>query len=216
MDSHTSKHPPAIIVAVTGASGSAYAQMLIEFLLTHTTDHIYLVISNIGKQVVRYELKPSTHSGSLVRLLSEKLNTTEATRIRIFNDQDFFAPIASGTAIPQSMVVVPCSMGTVARIATGLSSSLIERSADVMIKQKKQLIVCPRESPLSALHLSHLLTLANLNAHIIPLMPAMYQKPKTVEDVVRFSVGRICEALGYAHSFYQPWGKRRIPSHPHP
>lgn len=201
---------PSIMIAITGASGSLYGQMLLQFLLARTDARLYLVISDVGAQVVRYELTATAEDGSLARLIAGKLNPTERSRLRIFGDEDFFAPMASGTAAPTSLVVLPCSMGTAARIAAGMAGSLIERAADVMMKQNKQLIICPRESPLSELHLRHLLTLAQLKATIIPLMPAMYQRPKTVEDIVRFSVGRVCEALGYTHEFYQPWSQRRL------
>lgn len=204
-----SNHRP-IMLAITGASGSLYSQTLLEFLLAYSTARLYIVVSEVGKQVIRYELKSSPQPGSLPRIINGKLVAAEKSRIRVFQDHDFFAPMASGTAAPASMVVLPCSMGTAARIAAGMSSSLIERSADVMIKQKKQLIVCPRESPLSELHLTNLLRLARLNAHIIPLMPAMYQHPKTILDLVNFSIGRVCEALDYAHEFYTPWNKRRL------
>jgi len=107
------------------------------------------------------------------------------------------------------MIILPCSMGTVARIAAGTSQSLTERAADVAIKQRKTLIICPRESPLSSLHLRNLLELSQLGAHIVPLMPAMYQKPKSIEDIVRFSIGRVCELLGLEHLFYKPWNNAR-------
>lgn len=198
-----------ILLAISGASGSLYGEILLRFLLGATTCRIYLVASEIGKKVVDFELSSSNELGSLVRILSGDLLNEEKDRLRIFDDKDFFAPVASGTSVPSAMVVVPCSMGTLGRIAAGMSSSLIERSADVMLKQKQPLLICPRESPLSQLHLENMLRLAKLGVQIIPLMPAMYQKPKTVEDVVRFSVGRVCEALGYTHQFYAPWNKRR-------
>ncbi|MCY4381349.1 MAG: UbiX family flavin prenyltransferase [Proteobacteria bacterium] len=197
-----------IFLAVTGASGSLYGEMFLQFLLTLEC-RIYLVVSDVGKQVVRFELTKSSHIGSLARIVSGQLIGEEKDKIRVFSDHDFFAPIASGTSSPDAMVLLPCSMGTVARIASGMSYSLIERAGDVMLKQQKQIILCPRESPLSTLHLENLLSLAKMGVSIVPLMPGLYQKPQTVEDMIQFSVGKVCEALGLSHEFYQPWNQKR-------
>lgn len=198
-----------ILLGITGASGSIYGEVFLRFLLQATSQRIYLVVTPVAQQVINFELKATQEPGSLARLVEGSMLEQENSRLRLFSSKDFFAPIASGTAAAHSMVVLPCSMGSAARIATGMSSNLLERAADVMLKQHRSLIIAPRESPLSTLHLQNLLNLSQMGAKIVPLMPAMYQRPQSVEDVVRFSVGRVCELLRLEHAFYAPWNKRR-------
>jgi 4-hydroxy-3-polyprenylbenzoate decarboxylase len=197
-----------ILLAVTGASGSIYAQRMLEFLLLSSVGRIYIVCSDAGKKVVDFELKKSAEQGSLKRILSGELTEAEKNKIRIFHHDDLFAPVASGSSVPDSMVILPCSMGTLSRVAGGMSSNLLERSADVMLKQKKKLIVCPRETPFSHIHLKNMLELSELGVDIVPPMPAFYQKPKTIDDMVDFVVGKVCEMLEFSHEFYEPWNKR--------
>lgn len=199
-----------ILIAMTGASGILYAESLIEALLP-LSERIYLVFSDTAKKVALFELD-KTHPDrfSLRRALAGKLTEDEKKTIKQFDGQDFFAPTASGTSVPDAMVVLPCSMGTLARIACGISSSLIERSADVVLKQKKKLIICPRETPLNQIHLKNLLTLSKLGAHIVPTMPGFYHKPKTVEDIVNFMTGRLMETLDLPHKLYEPWAQKRL------
>ena len=199
----------SLLLAITGASGALYGEVFLRFLLQATSLRVYLIFTSVAEQVIAYELSASKELGSLKRLVAGKLLEEERSRIRIFSPKDFFSPVASGTAAADAMVILPCSMGTVARIAAGMSSSLLERAADVMLKQHRPLLIAPRESPFSTLHLQNLLSLSQMGAKIIPLMPAMYQKPISVEDVVRFSVGRICELLGLEHAFYAPWNQGR-------
>lgn len=203
--------PPSdrkILLAITGASGSAYGQMLLRFLLGEVKCRVYLVVSSIGQQVIAHELKQNDQLGNLRRICAGELLDQEKRLLRVFQDNDFFAPIASGSSAPDTMILLPCSMGCIARICGGFAQSLIERAADVMFKQKGKLVFCPRESPLSTLHLQNLLTLSQMNAYIVPLMPAMYQKPKTIEDFLQFSIGRVCEVIGLSHQFYKPWNAR--------
>jgi flavin prenyltransferase len=197
-----------ILIAITGASGSIYAQRMTEFLLTTDVGRIYLIASDAGKQVVDFELKKSNDPGSLKRILNGELLDSEKDKIRIFKSNDLFAPVASGSSVPDTMVILPCSMGTVSRVAAGMSSNLLERSADVILKQKKHLVICPRETPLSQIHLRNMLTLSELGVDIVPPMPAFYQKPKTIDDMVDFVVGRVCEMINLSHEFYEPWNKR--------
>ena len=198
-----------IFVAITGASGSIYAETLVKELLTRV-DRIYLCSSLTGKKVLHYELEDTNKNFSLKKAMSGKLKEEEKKIIRIFDHGDYFAPCASGTASADQMVVLPCSMGTLARIATGISSNLIERTADVMLKQKKNLVLCPRETPLNRIHLKNMLELCEMGAHIVPAMPGFYQKPKNIEDLVNFIVGRVLETLGFEHELYTPWAESRL------
>lgn len=197
-----------ILIAVTGASGSIYAERLLEFLLAIKVERVYLIASKAGKQVVDFELKESNEPGSLKRILSGKLLEQEKKTIRVFKEDDLFAPVASGSSTPDTMVILPCSMGTLARISSGMSSNLLERSADVILKQGKRLVISPRETPLSQIHLKNMLTLSELGVSIVPPMPAFYQKPKSIDDMVDFVVGRVCEMINFDHEFYEPWNKR--------
>lgn len=169
---------------------------------------IYIVCTDAGEKVARYELKKSPSGISLTELISKRLTPEQTKIIRVLAIDDLFAPVASGTSAPTHMVIVPCSMGTLARVATGISSNLLERSADVMIKQKKPLIVVPRETPLSSIHLKNMLTLSELGTTMIPAMPGFYFQPKSIDDLVNFVVGRILESLGLYHELYKPWNHR--------
>ena len=194
-----------IFVAVTGASGTIYADRLIQ-CLRGKVDRIYLCATDAGQKVAEHELASSS---ALRALLNGDINGTDRDLFRVFKNDDLFAPIASGSSAPTHMIVVPCSMGTLARVAHGMSSNLVERAADVCLKQKAPLIVVPRETPLNTIHLRNLLTLAEMGAHIIPPVPAFYQKPKTIDDLVDFIVGRLLEAIGITdHDLYDPWNKR--------
>ena len=197
-----------ITVAITGASGSIYTQVLIQFLLKNPCT-IYLIATKTGKKVLNYELSSTQNLGSLKRIFAGHLNDLEKAKLRIYDIDDLFAPIASGTSAADTMIILPCSMGTISKIAYGYSSNLLERAADVMIKEQKKLLVCPRETPLSLLHLQNMTKLALVRAHIVPLMPAMYQKPKTIEEITYYSIGKICELIGFQHQFYSPWNYRR-------
>lgn len=199
-----------IFVAITGASGSIYAQSLVEELL-NKVGRIYLCMSETAKKVMIHELDHvPVGKFCLRRVLTGKLNDKEKKILRTFEAHDYFSPIASGSSVPDQMVVLPCSMGSLARIVSGISSSLIERSADVILKQKKKLIICPRETPLNKIHLKNMLELSDLGAHIIPAMPAFYQKPQSISDLVDFMTGRILEALDLQHDLYKPWNSNRI------
>ncbi len=189
-----------ILVAVTGASGSIYADRLVECLLKLEVERIYVVFSDTGRQVLQHEL-----AGQKSRLGQLAKGGASDQAIRLLQNGDFFAPVASGSSAPTSMVVVPCSMGCAARIAHGTSQSLIERAADVMLKSRRPSIVCPRETPLSLIHLRNLTMLCEAGANILPLMPGFYHRPKSLTEVIDFLVGRILEQLGQRHDLYPPW-----------
>ena len=189
-----------ILIGVTGASGSIYAECLLEFLLT-VLPRVYLVITDSGKQVITHELTNS--------LLKQVMNSGN-NEIRLFANDDFFAPFASGSNAPTDMVVIPCSMGTLSRISYGSSTNLLERVADVVLKQRKRLVVVPRETPLSVLHLENMLRLAQAGAHVVPACPAFYHKTRTLTDVVEFVVSRVLDCLELEHSLTKRWNNRQL------
>jgi 4-hydroxy-3-polyprenylbenzoate decarboxylase len=197
-----------IAVALTGASGSIYAERLLAFLSSHV-ERVYLVATDSGVAVAQHELVRAGSDGfSLLSALKGEMTDAQKQVVRVFQNNDLFAPIASGSSAPTDMVIVPASMGTVARIASGISSNLVDRAADVVLKEKKRLIVVPRETPLNTIHLENLLKLSQLGAHIIPAMPAFYQKPKSLDDAIDFVVGRVVDALGLDHELYKRWNSR--------
>ena len=196
-----------ILVAVTGASGSIYAERLVDILLTRVK-RVYLLFSETGAKVVRHELPPKSEGFSLARAALGEIDTSAREVLRILKNDDLFAPVASGSSAPTAMVIVPASMGTLGRLCHGISSNLIERSADVCLKQKKPLLICPRETPLNSIHLRNMLTLSELGCHIIPAMPAFYQHPKSIDDLVDFMVGRVLEGLNLEHDLYPAWNPR--------
>ena len=198
--------PGRVLIGVTGASGSVYADRLLELLLKQSS-RVYLVATESGEKVAAHELPKNS---LLLRALQGSLNKSEKEIIRVFNNGDLFAPCASGTAAPDAMVIVPCSMGSLARVATGVSGNLLERSADVMLKQRRRLLVCPRETPLNLIHLRNMTSLVEAGAEMIPLMPGFYQKPKTMDDLVDFCVGKILEQLSVPHQLYRPWNSRMM------
>lgn len=193
-----------VLVAITGASGSIYAERLIQELLPRIS-RLYVIASETARAVVPYELKNSM----LTSLLAGKYRSEFSDKIKIFSNNDIFAPVASGSSSPDAMVVIPCSMGTLARLRTGVSQSLIERAADVIMKESKGLILCPRETPFSVLHLENMLFLAKMGVKILPPNPAFYQKPETMGDLVDFVTGKVLEAMGIEHELYSKWNEHR-------
>jgi len=198
--------PGRVLIGVTGASGSVYADRLLQLLIQETS-RVYLVATDSGEKVAAHELPKSS---LLLRAINGSLNKSEKEVIRVFNNDDLFAPCASGTAAPDAMVIVPCSMGSLARVATGISGNLLERSADVMLKQRRKLLVCPRETPFNLIHLRNMTSLAEAGAEVIPLMPGFYQKPKSMDELIDFCVGKILEQLRVPHHLYRPWNSRMM------
>ena len=202
--------PKRIFIAITGASGTIFAEQLISELLKKG-HKLYISISTAGRAVACHELeKKETSEFSFLRLLQNKLTTHEKKRITLFKENDLFAPIASGSSAPTHMIIVPCSMGTLARIRSGLSSNLIERAADVVLKQNKPLLICPRETPLNTIHLENMLDLSRMGVKIIPITVAFYQFPKNIDDLIFFMIGRILEMLDETHHLYEPWNSKRL------
>lgn len=197
---------PPIAVAITGASGSAYALRLIEQLLS-SGESIDLMVSAPGQVVIGMEtdIKLPGRSGEIRRFLCEHFDV-EPERLRVFGREEWTAPVASGSSAPRAMVVCPCTMGTLASIAQGLSGNLIDRAADVVIKEGGKLILVPRETPLSAIHLENMLKLARLGVVILPPSPGFYQQPATIGDLVDFVVSRILDQLGVPNELFTRWG----------
>jgi flavin prenyltransferase len=198
-----------VAVAVTGASGACYAERLI-YWLTDKVARVYLIYSDAGSQVIRHELSKSDSDFSLCRFIDETINTDKESTIRLCRNDDLFSPLASGSSAPTHMIVIPCSMGTLSRIAAGSSQNLIERCADVMLKQNKPLILVPREMPLNKIHLRNMMAIADSGGIIIPPCPAFYHNPKSLADLVDFVVGRVLELCDFEHDLYRKWNSRMI------
>lgn len=189
------------IVGITGASGSIYGVKIIEELIKRNNE-VYLVITDNGRKVLEYELEINFEDW--LQNIVEK-----SGMLKVCNINDMFSSIASGSFKTDGMVIVPCSMGTLSKISSGIADTLLTRAADVMIKEKRKLILIPRETPLSSIHLQNMLFLSNLNVMIIPPMPAFYERPKTIEDIVNFTVGRILSSLNVDNDLYHPWGEQK-------
>jgi len=204
-------HPTlnTVTLALSGASGMAYGLRLLECLLAADLQ-VYLLVSQAAHIVAKQELGVAlpARASDLERQLSEGLNTRD-DQLRAFGREDWNAPVASGSNPADAMVVCPCSMGTLAAIAHGLSDNLIERAADVMLKEQRKLILVPREAPFSTLHLENMLTLSRMNAVILPANPGFYHQPQSVADIVDFVVARILDQLGVQHELMARWGDSR-------
>lgn len=196
-----------IVVGITGASGSIYGLRLIEELL-RAGKEVSLLLSAAGRQVLAYEtgLQLDPEPDGCQRQL--RAHFAAGANLKSYASDDFFAPIASGSAAPDAVVVCPCSMGTLGRIAAGLSDSLLERVADVALKERKRLLLVPRETPLNQIHLQNMLRVAEAGGQILPAMPAFYQKPESVEDMVNFVVGKVLDSLGIQHQLFTRWGNK--------
>ncbi len=183
-------HCLRLVVAVTGASGVIYGKRLLEVL--EGKAEVHLIISRAAERLIEHEL--DTTRRNLEKLANH-----------IYDEDDLCAPIASGSFKTDAMIIVPCSMKTLAGVANGYSENLILRAADVTLKERRKLILVPRETPLSSVHLRNMLELSMQSVIIVPAMPAFYHRPKTVEDLVDFVVGKILDSLGVEHELYKRW-----------
>lgn len=201
--------PNTITLALSGASGMAYGLRLLECLLT-ADRQVYLLVSQAAHIVAKQELGVALPARplDLEKQLSESLHARDG-QLRVFGREDWNAPVASGSNPADAMVVCPCSMGTLAAIAHGISDNLIERAADVMLKEQRKLILVPREAPFSTLHLENMLKLSKMNAVILPANPGFYHRPQSVEDIIDFVVARILDQLGIQHALMARWGDDR-------
>ncbi len=196
-----------ITVALTGASGMPYGLRLVECLLGAGC-RVWLLYSQVAQIVARQEMDWNLpgRAAEVETELSARFGVA-AGQLRVFGREEWFAPPASGSNPPEAMVVCPCTMGTLAAIAGGMSQNLIERAADVVIKEGRKLVLVPRETPYSAIHLENMLKLARLGVSILPPNPGFYNHPRTVQDLVDFVVARILDQLGVAHSLTARWGE---------
>lgn len=186
-----------ITVAITGASGSIYAQHLVESLQKNdAVERIYLLMTDNALQVLKYEI-PCWQWWKC------------SGKVEILDNHPMFSPIASGSSASDAMVVVPCSMGTLARITSGVSMDLVGRAADVMIKERRTLVICPRESPFSTIHLSNMTQLSQMGVWIIPLSPSFYSHPTGIDQLVDNMVDRILQAVGLPNKNAYKWSKEK-------
>jgi 4-hydroxy-3-polyprenylbenzoate decarboxylase len=202
----TQRPPRTIAVAFTGASGMPIGLRLLECIL-RSGDNVQLMYSPAAQIVARQEcnLVLPVQPREAQRSLAERYAAREG-QLRVYGRDDWMAPIASGSNPADAMAVCPCSMGTVGAIAGGLADNLIERAADVMLKERRTLVLVPRETPLSTIHLANMLELARAGAVILPPAPAFYTLPQTVADIVDFVVARVLDHLGVAHTLIPRWG----------
>lgn len=200
---------PTIALAWTGASGLPYGVRLLECLLAAGC-RVQLLYSQAAQVVARQEmgLELSSRPTETAALLAERFPGLPG-KLEVYGREEWFAPIASGSNPPDAMVVCPCTMGTLASIAQGLADNLIERAADVALKERRPLILVPRETPFSVIHLENMLRLARAGAVILPPSPGFYQHPQTVGDLVDFVVARILDQLRVPHQLQIRWGDER-------
>lgn len=195
-----------VTLALTGASGMAYGLRLLECLLAQGAQ-VRLLASQAAHVVAAQELRLTlpARPAELESWLRERYPNHPGS-LSVYGREDWFAPVASGSGASEAMVVCPCSMGTLAAITQGLSDNLVERAADVMIKENRKLVLVPRESPFSALHLENMLKLARLGAVILPANPGFYHHPQRIEDLIDFIVARILDQLGMPNDLVPRWG----------
>ncbi len=204
----TPEDPPTpVIIAMTGASGTAYGLRLLEILLKSGCP-VYLLVSKAAQMVLAMEtpLDIPTRPADMQRFFTEHFNVGKSL-LTVFSREDWTAPIASGSHRAQHMVVCPCTTGTLAAIANGNSDNLMERAADVMLKEQRKLIVVVRETPLSVIHIENMLKLAKAGATILPANPGFYHQPQEIEGLVDFIVARILDHIGVEHELLPRWGE---------
>jgi len=188
-----------LIVAITGASGTVYGKRLLEVLREKKVE-THLIVSKAAEKVIEHELEIT------------KKDLTRLAR-QVYSVDDLNAPFMSGSFQTDGMIIIPCTMKTLAGIAHGYSDNLILRAADVTLKERRRLIVVPRETPLSVVHLRNMLEVAKLGVFVVPAMPAYYHKPTKINDLVDFVVGKVLDCLGLEHKLFQRWvGAKTIKS----
>jgi len=195
-----------VALAFTGASGAAYGLRLLECLLA-AGKKVYLLYSQAAQIVFKMEagIDLPASASECQALLTEKYSAKDG-QLQVFGRQQWMSPVASGSNPPEAMVVCPCTTGTLASIAAGLSQDLIDRAADVVIKEKRKLILVIRETPFSSIHLENMLKLSRAGAIIMPANPGFYENPQTLEEIVDFMVARILDHLEVSHGLVSRWG----------
>ena len=200
----------SITLAITGASGVQYAMRLLEILIEKDIQ-ILLLVSKAAQVVAATEtdLKLSGNIELQQAYLTKRYNAAPG-QIVVFGKEQWMAPVASGSGSPNTMVVCPCSTGCLSAIATGASNNLIERAADVVLKERKKLILVPREAPYSEIHLEHMLKLTRMGAVILPASPGFYHKPQSIDDLIDFVVARILSQMGLEQNLVARWGQQYL------
>ncbi|WP_339141621.1 flavin prenyltransferase UbiX [Pseudoalteromonas galatheae] len=195
-----------ITLAFSGASGAPYGLRLLEVLVS-LNYQVYVLISSAARVVLDTEsnLKLSGNEQKATEQL-QALFCAKDKQVQVFGKDNWFSPVASGSAAPKQMVVCPCSAGSVSAIALGASDNLLERAADVVIKERGQLILVPRETPFSPIHLENMLKLSRLGVTIMPAAPGFYHQPQSIDDLVDFMVARILDHLNIEHTLAKRWG----------
>jgi 4-hydroxy-3-polyprenylbenzoate decarboxylase len=198
-----------LVVAMTGASGAPYGVRLLEVLI-RAGRTVHLVLSPAAVQVIQQEMDRciDLEHFQLPNLLGPAAEKAAGGQVIYHDFRNFMAGIASGSFLTAGMVICPCSSGTVAAIANGLSQNLIHRAADVHLKEKRTLVIVPREAPLSVVQLRNLTICAEVGAVVLPASPGFYTKPQSLDDAIDFIVGRICDQLGVEHDLFRRWGEK--------
>ena len=198
----------SVALAITGASGALYAVRTLAELLSRGLN-VELVVSDYGRRLLRDELGDEATLEKIIPFLSAKYGAAVAQgSLVVHSNRDLGATIASGSHQCAAMAIVPCSMKTLAGIAHGLSRNLVERAADVMLKEQRRLVIVPRETPMSLPALRNMVLCAEAGAMIVPAMPAFYQQPRSLDDLADFMAGKILSSLGFEHSLYPQWTGR--------
>jgi 4-hydroxy-3-polyprenylbenzoate decarboxylase len=194
-------------IAITGASGSIYGVRLLQYLLMNG-HKVYLTLTKEGslilKEEVGYDWQEYQKEIEIEKKIKKDLRLRKAN-LHYFREDDLSAPISSGSVTIDAMIVIPCSMKSLSGIACGYANNLVERAADVMLKEGRTLILVPRETPLNSIHLRNMLTLSEMGVKIIPAMPAFYSCPKKIDDIVDFVVGKVLDSLGVENNLFRRW-----------
>ncbi|MFZ5724619.1 MAG: flavin prenyltransferase UbiX [Pseudomonadota bacterium] len=198
-----------VTLAITGASGVQYGLRLLECLI-QADRRVFLLVSKAARVVIGTEtdLKLPPQPNATADFLAQRLGAKEG-QIAVFGDEQWTAPVASGSGAPTRMVICPCSTGTLSALATGACNNLIERAADVALKERRQLILVPREAPYHEVHLANMLLLTRMGATIVPASPGFYNRPQSVQDMVDFIVARLLDQLGVPQALQPRWGETR-------
>lgn len=199
-----------VTLAITGASGVQYGLRLLQCLVQLDTQ-VLLMVSKAAQVVIATEtdLKLPGAPDAMAQCLRD-LFDTKPDQIKVYGREQWMAPVASGSGAPSAMVVCPCSTGTLSAIACGASNNLIERAADVALKERRQLLLVPREAPYSEIHLEHMLKLTRMGAVVVPASPGFYQRPQSVEEMVDFIVARLLTQLGFEQTLLPRWGEAML------
>ncbi len=182
------------ILAITGTTGVCLGLRVLEYLINQA--EVHLIVSSVAAGILKQETGKDLQQ--VIEILGEK--------VVLHHEDNLWAPVSSGSFKVDAMAVVPCSMKTLSGIANGYASGLIERAADVTIKEGRRLVLCPRETPLSAIHLENMLKLARLGVRIVPPVMGFYHRPESLEDMIDFIAGKVLEQMGLEHDLYRPWG----------